>query len=766
MSADDDKLLAAGPLPDAALAVDPASPGQPRASFTLIAPAGAPPRADTVFEGADPAARFALPPYAVTETANEYDVFFGPSPDGTGWTLTVHLAETRPPGDAPAAAPAAVRVFLRYLVSGSVKERTFDREDQPHGYKLRLTVGTLAERDELHAALTTAEAKPTLVVRRVLVYGAAVPIAQPTTSVDLVGVSNDGHVWHAQRQRDGTWRGFDPVGAAAADAQAARIVPQAARQPSRLSVFAVDLAGSVTDRAAQAGSDGSWHAFGASAPLTPPGTSRVAAAVVGGEVHLCGVAQGGLWFVREAPSHIDAPVDVKARTGSAATFADVACAAMDGVLHVAATTTDGGLLHTTRAPDGTWAPFDDVKAKVIKWGDRGHFARVACDVIGRALYVLVATSEGGLWITLSQSGTWAPLSDVKALVGDRGPARDVALASSGGERYLAYAATDGSLWHALLSGGKWTPFADVRAQTTVPALAFSTCALGATISTPPASQPGWVAQRQAFDDAVDFYLDPTLHAAVFSGPTPPSGALTPTPVVAGDWPYFRDGSQPDVFYYVPDAFKIQRRAQAPRTALMTAQVTGTTESDAQVQLAYTAAPVTDPARLAAASRELAQHVTTAPSLRPLELFAPTLALAYPGAPTAAGPFEPRDHALVSLRTGISDRLALSLDGFRALVQSFLGDGAQWNGVVRVAAAGTSTDVKLIARADDLDGATLDCAVARDAVAATVTVTVTNAIESPLLIESLPLALVDATGAAVTARIVTAPAFPVTLAPAS
>jgi hypothetical protein len=780
MTSEEAALLANGPVADAALAVNANEAGQARDAFALIAPDGVP-TIGTVFEGADQAARFSLVPYQLSRGPSDYDVFVGRAPGGAGWALTVRLVEgsVATPGARPATANA-MRGLLRFVTNGQVQEKSFDEASaEPGGLRLVMNLPTLEERDRVHAALTTSSAKPTLILRRVLDFGVRVP--DPRRDSDehpLHLVAAGTTLWHTTLGSDGTWAPFaDAIGrpspplsmavlrsvgrdvhACYGVGQAAMSIYHATRQPVRWKVENVTGSG-----------------VGIRGPV-----ARLALAEVNGELHLveaitsyqrtAGVPYqaGAVWHSIYRGTSWAAPVEVTAQTGSPGGTRDLACTGSAGVLHFCLVTTDGGLSHALRNPDGHWTRFQDVKAHAP---DIGHASAVGCAAIGGELHVVIATaSNNALWYTRRDAdGAWTQFTDLAPLCGACGDVSSVSLAARGGELNLAVlsrGATTALLHSTRHADGSWTQFRDMQAQTGAPG-AFNAVAIESMNVPPIVRPPTWAPRAQAFDLALDFYFDASIHAAIFSGVSDaPAAAASLTPFTSGEHVYFRDGVQPNVFYYVPDAFKIQRRPTSPRLPLVSARLAGSTIETAQVVFSYTAVPVTDPARLAAARSALRSHSPGDVSLQPLELAAPKLSLAYPGSESATGQFQPRDHAQVSLRKGISDQLTLSLDGFRTLFESFAVDGAQFRGAVRVEVAGVAVDVPFDATAGDLVGDVFERVKTPNVSDATMTVVVTSAIESPVRVGVMTPVLLAPTGERLATRTLSAPALPAVLSPAS
>jgi Tc toxin complex TcA C-terminal TcB-binding domain/Neuraminidase-like domain/Salmonella virulence plasmid 28.1kDa A protein len=267
------------------------------------------------------------------------------------------------------------------------------------------------------------------------------PIACAAGDLDdklhLVGLTSSGGVEHTLQRRDGTWLG------------------------ERLDVKTV---------------------------TSDPGSFQaVACAGAVNALHVCGVTTtGGLFHVLR---HFDGSWqrsfgDVKAATGTnPGRFSSVACAVdRTGILHVCATTVDGGIWHTLRHTNGSWQPsLGSVKAAARS--DPGEARSVACAVdLNNALHVCAATTDGSIWHTLrNQDGSWQHyFGSVKAVTSDPGVIRLVACATDRDSVLHVCAVTDGgALWHTLRrADGTWQGFfGDVRAAAGSPgALQTVACA--------------------------------------------------------------------------------------------------------------------------------------------------------------------------------------------------------------------------------------------------------------------------------------------------
>jgi hypothetical protein len=219
--------------------------------------------------------------------------------------------------------------------------------------------------------------------------------------------------------------------------------------------------------------------------------------------------------------------------------------------------------------------------------------------------------------------------------------------------------------------------------------------------------------------------------------------------------YLQDPARPHLFYYLPDSFKISRRPDAPFVPFMTVRVkslAGSTENT-DVILDYVVAPDVDRKRLEAARAALVSQVPS--SSPPLELqpFITSDVRFFVDRPTRTGStIEERSAASLVLQGALKDTLLMKLPDFQVLFDAMIRRTASlFLGRVEVEIPGWDAEsISFSARMDDLAGETfLYAAMARPGVE--LSVTLTNAIESPVRVNSLA-ATVGRGGAVVPATI--------------
>ena len=228
-------------------------------------------------------------------------------------------------------------------------------------------------------------------------------------------------------------------------------------------------------------SDSSWQpSFGdvKSVESNNPGHfSAVGCAGVNGQLQVVGlIDNGGMWHtIRLNDSSWQSFFgDVKGvESNNPGHFSAVACAAVDGSasggreLHVVGLTNDGGMWHTIRRADGSWQPsFGDVKS--VESNNPGHFSAVGCAGVGGQLHVVGLTDDGGMWhtIRLNDSAWQSSFGDVKGVESkDPGYFSSVGCAAVNGELHVVGLTDDGGMWHTIRhADGSWQPsFGDVKA---------------------------------------------------------------------------------------------------------------------------------------------------------------------------------------------------------------------------------------------------------------------------------------------------------------
>jgi hypothetical protein len=291
----------------------------------------------------------------------------------------------------------------------------------------------------------------------------------------VVGLTEDGGMWHTMRRPDSSWQpSFGDVKAQESNDPGEFEAVGSAGVSGELQVVGLTEDGGMWHTIRHL--DGSWvPSFGdvkAQESNDPGEFGAVSCAAVNGELHVVGLTEdGGMWHTIRHANGSWQPFfgDVKAQeSNDPGEFKAAGTAGVSGELHVVGVTDDGGMWHTIRHVDGSWQPsFGDVKAQ--ESNDPGEFDAVACASVNGELHVVGLTEEGGMWHTIRHvDGSWQPsFGDVKAQESnDPGEFQAVGCASVDGELQLVGVTEDGGLWHTIRHpNGSWQPFfGDVKAQ--------------------------------------------------------------------------------------------------------------------------------------------------------------------------------------------------------------------------------------------------------------------------------------------------------------
>jgi hypothetical protein len=204
--------------------------------------------------------------------------------------------------------------------------------------------------------------------------------------------------------------------------------------------------------------------------------------------------------------------------------------------------------------------------------------------------------------------------------------------------------------------------------------------------------------------------------------------------------YYQDPVQTQTIYYLPSCFKLVRRRESPHYPMVSMRFSSVNDDPTTLRatLDYWAFPDVEAARLEAAAQELArQGVQGKLTFQPLVAGKPRLFLKLPQADGSVKRQEFPD-VPVELRTGFSDSLSLSFEAAQALYEALFSDMSQlFQGEVQVDFQdGTPEIIPFIAQISNLVGEVFDYTKTVDSVNKTVTVSLKNAIESPLRIERL------------------------------
>jgi hypothetical protein len=185
----------------------------------------------------------------------------------------------------------------------------------------------------------------------------------------------------------------------------------------------------------------------------------------------------------------------------------------------------------------------------------------------------------------------------------------------------------------------------------------------------------------ALENALPFNFDPVLYPYLVEDLVPRSGGEQPLVRYQLPWQgrfysYFRSPARTDQWYYLPDRFALD-----PKAPKVSVQFTGAPESQG-VKMEYEAEPFTDPARIEAVKSALRPTRESLITLEPLLIDRPRLWVTLP-VDGAGNSLQERPDASIDFRSGLKDRVRLTVDEFQRIYTSLFG-GAQTllNGEVR------------------------------------------------------------------------------------
>lgn len=219
--------------------------------------------------------------------------------------------------------------------------------------------------------------------------------------------------------------------------------------------------------------DGSWTPFENIASKSGDGwlgASQVAAAVVKGDIQLCGVSRDGrLIHAIFSNGAWTPPGDVFEQAhGPASMFLHVSCTNHDDELFVAAAPLGfNDILYTTRHQDGTW---DLMTALIeLKPDPTGQMLRVACASVLQDVHIVsVEIGDRLRHITRDHNTNgWSDFVDVKSITGNPGTVAGVAATNCADELHVVLTTNAPDNWrHSIRrANGSWQPFGDIWGAT-------------------------------------------------------------------------------------------------------------------------------------------------------------------------------------------------------------------------------------------------------------------------------------------------------------
>ena len=284
--------------------------------------------------------------------------------------------------------------------------------------------------------------------------------------------------------------------------------------------------------------------------------------------------------------------------------------------------------------------------------------------------------------------------------------------------------------------------------------------------------PHFGSEDYSLDEFVKpFIFDKDLHPYIFQDINPPSlGPQSLIQTIVNGHSYYQSSSRRQVFYYLPDSFKLARYIRSPHKPEMSIRF----KSADQVELSYVAMPYVNPIRLKEDSSELKQFESSGasnsveePVLEPLTIDPGKIRLeiALPSSNASNDLYQVRKGVSVSLVDGYSDGLKMDMHDFQDIFDSLFGGSGDllFQGKILVEVyPGSTESIPFIGRMNDLTGPIFDYQEKQESASSSIYVNLTNAIESPVLVRSWE-AEIQQGGSATKARVI-GPGLPVQLGP--
>jgi hypothetical protein len=289
----------------------------------------------------------------------------------------------------------------------------------------------------------------------------------------------------------------------------------------------------------------------------------------------------------------------------------------------------------------------------------------------------------------------------------------------------------------------------------------------------------------AIGSSIPFTFDKDLNKNIFAQLQNIGSGLPAWNIVRHSWngypyPYYQDRSQPNQVYFLPDAFKIVRQPKPSYRPSMIVTTNGQDADHLNLTLSFLAMPLWDPQRITDAANQLPQLLQIDGPGAPLVLLPASsqntaLFLELPSSdPTTGQELASQPNALISISDGINAAVTLTLPQFQQVYNALFDNVSPLlKGQVNVTIPTNGTpDVESIpvtCRASDFAGDffTINTMIESGAGSSgQIVVTLQNAIESPIQVESLTGVVMQggkAMPGSTVEQIVPSP--PVTLAPA-
>ena len=314
-----------------------------------------------------------------------------------------------------------------------------------------------------------------------------------TNELQVIGVGNDGKLWHTIRDAALAWTGFGFVEGVAAGGPATFTdisCGSADGQALALQLVGVGSDGNLWHTIRNAA--GGWDGFGLVeevAPGGPPSFRAVNCAGTESGLQVVGVgSDGDLWHTirNAAGGWTGFGLIEQVAVGGPSSFIDVSCASTDGrTLQVIGVGHDGMLWETVRNDDLSWAPL--VRLESLATGGPATFKRVNCAGTGQGLQVVGVGIDGKLWHILRNpsTGKWSGIGLIEAVAAG-GPAAftDVSCSTADGlTLQVVGVGNDGNLWHTIRdTAGGWTGFGLIEEVAPGGPASFKAIACGGTLA--------------------------------------------------------------------------------------------------------------------------------------------------------------------------------------------------------------------------------------------------------------------------------------------
>ena len=265
------------------------------------------------------------------------------------------------------------------------------------------------------------------------------------------------------------------------------------------------------------------------------------------------------------------------------------------------------------------------------------------------------------------------------------------------------------------------------------------------------SQPLYRESLTAVDLSIAFTFDPVLDKNVFAllggvGTGQSTWSVTQVPYAPDNrsFPYYWDARQPSHVYYLPDTFQVGRQQSPPHAPNITITTGGSDPASPTFTFSFLALPVWNPDRIANAAAWWQNYLktTTPPDMHLFEASNTGLQLTLPAADGSGSPaLVTQAGAIIDIAGGINCSVTLALAQLQQVYAALFDKVSQLlSGIVTVTVDSDVESIHFSWRAEDFAGGTLDTMSAFDPEQSQFTVVVSNSLESPVHVDSLPAAI--------------------------